>query len=240
MKGGFKRMNGDHILLVDDERGLLKMVNSLLQKEGFTNVYTATTGTEALRWVKTERIDLIVLDIMLPDMNGFDLCRQIRQETKAPIIFLTARTSDLDKITGLTIGGDDYMSKPFNPLELLARIKAQLRRTTYFQLEKTEKNNAYHFGRFSLYVNEGTLLVKGRQVKCPLKEFELLKFFCENPNHVFSTQTLYEKVWGEDSCGDERTVMVHISRLREKIEEDPQHPQLLVNVRGLGYKLVSM
>jgi len=229
------------VLLVDDEQGLIDMVRTLLKREGFEQVFMATTGTEALRMIQHYEIDLIVLDVMLPDYNGFDLCREIRNRTKAPIIFLTARTSDLDKITGLTLGGDDYVTKPFNPMELLARIMAHLRRSSYTDSDdksSNEKEIMYDYGRFILHVTEGSLTVDGRKIKCPLKEFELLQFLCEHPNQVFSLQHLYERVWGHESCGDERTVMVHIRRLRQKIEIDPNQPRYIVNLRGFGYKLV--
>ncbi|MBS4193137.1 response regulator transcription factor [Bacillus sp. FJAT-49705] len=229
----------EKILLIDDEPGLLQMVNTLLMKEGFKNVFTAETGGEAIKLIKEIKIDLIVLDVMLPDMDGFELCKRIREETTAPIIFLTARTSDLDKVTGLIIGGDDYLEKPFNPMELVARVKAHLRRQSFFNANAARKNEVYDFGRFSLNVNEGEVIVDGKKIKCPLKEFELLEFFCKYPNQVFSVSALYERVWGESCIGNERTVMVHISRLREKIERNPQQPEFIINVRGFGYKLIS-
>jgi DNA-binding response OmpR family regulator len=225
------------LLLVDDEQGLLDMLNHLLQKEGFEQVYFATNGEEALSYVQKVSFDLIVLDIMLPDIDGFELCRRFRDITRAPILFLTARTMDMDKIMGLSIGGDDYITKPFNPLEVLARIKAQLRRQELAQEDNVLAKNVYDFDVFQLYVQEAKLVVRGQERGCPAKEYELLHFLCRHPNQIFSIQHLYEKIWGQTSIGDENTVMVHIRRLRQKIEQEPKYPQLIVNIRGLGYKL---
>lgn len=225
------------LLLVDDEQGLLEMLNYLLDKEGFKHVHFANDAASALRYAEETTFHLIVLDVMLPDMDGFELCRRLRQVTDAPILFLSARTSDMDKIMGLTIGGDDYMTKPFNPLEVVARIKAQLRRQE-MTLEKSEQaSDVYDYGAFQLYKKQGRLVVNGREEGCPAKEFELLAFLCEHPNQVFSNRHLYERIWGQESMGDESTVMVHIRRLRQKIETDPQNPKLIVNIRGMGYKL---
>lgn len=225
------------LLLVDDEQGLLEMLNYLLDKEGFKQVYFANNGCEALHYANGTAFDLIVLDVMLPDMDGFELCRRLRQVTNAPILFLTARTSDMDKIMGLSLGGDDYITKPFNPLEVVARIKAQLRRQQIWRDNAAPVSDVYDFGSFQLYKKQRRLVVNGEDVACPAKEFELLQFLCEHPNQVFSIQHLYERIWEQESMGDESTVMVHVRRLRQKIEADPQQPKLLVNIRGMGYKL---
>ncbi|MCV4231030.1 response regulator transcription factor [Virgibacillus sp. LDC1] len=226
------------LLLVDDETGLLDMLNYLLTKEGFKDVTFATTAQEALDCVHAMNFDLIVLDIMLPDLDGFELCRRLREVTSVPILFLTARTLDMDKIMGLTIGGDDYITKPFNPLEVVARIKAQLRRKNMSDRKKTN-NEVYDFGAFQLYKQEGRLMVNRQEINCPAKEFELLLFLCENPNQIFSVSHLYERIWGMESFGEENTVMVHIRRLRQKIEINPNDPKWIVNIRGMGYKLLS-
>lgn len=229
----------EKILFVDDEIGLLEMLKVHFTKNGFNNLYFAKSGEEALELFKRERFDLIVLDIMLPDIDGFDLCRLFRRESFIPILFLTARTTDMDKITGLTIGGDDYITKPFNPLEVMARTIALLRRQKFAQESVTQQKLIYDFGYFQLNKHEAKLIINQEEVSCPLKEFELLEFFCKNPNQVFSTQYLHEKVWGDLSLGSENTVMVHIRRLRQKIEKDPSNPNFLVNVRGFGYKFVK-
>lgn len=228
----------NRLLLVDDEQGLLDMLSYLLKKEGFDQIYYAKDGKETLSRVSEMSFDLIVLDIMLPDIDGFELCRRLREVTKVPILFLTARTTDMDKIMGLSIGGDDYITKPFNPLEVVARIKAHLRRRQLDQESTGSRaGKVYDFGHFQLYKQEARLVVNGETIPCPAKEFELLAFLCEHPNQIFSIQDLYEKIWGMDSLGDENTVMVHIRRLRKKIEPDPNRPQFILNVRGLGYKL---
>lgn len=210
------------LLLIDDEQGLLDMLNYLLDKEGFKHVFFANTAGEALRLANETAFDLIVLDVMLPDMDGFELCRRLRRVTNVPILFLTARKMDMDKIMGLTIGGDDYITKPFNPLEVVARIKAQLRRQEIVKDNVAPASDVYDLGVFQLYKKQGRLVVRGRETGCPAKEFELLQFLCEHPSQIFSIQHLYKRIWGQESLGDESTVMVHIRRLRQKIEEDPQ------------------
>lgn len=228
------------ILIVDDEKAIVKMLETMLRKEGFQQLYTAYTVKDAMECIENNEVDIIILDVMLPDGSGFDLSPRIRQRTNAYIIFLTARVSDLDVLTGFATGGDDYVTKPFNPLEVAARIKAYLRRK-----EKTDTNTPsrlgkrYDFGRFVLDEDAGELLVDGKVVPCPTQVYLLLLYFCKHPNIVLSKSTLLEAVWGFDSYVDENTVSVHIRRIRERIEEDPSHPKLLITVRGLGYKLVK-
>lgn len=227
----------ESLLIVDDEKGILVMLENLLNQEGYTRISTATSGHQALQLVQTRTFDLIILDVMLPDIDGFDLCQQIRRITSAPILFLTARTGDLDKLTGLRIGGDDYITKPFNPLEVVARIHAQLRRQRLNRGRNMEQE-ILDFGTFVIHKSAGQLSVNGSEIHCTAKEFELLVFLCEHPNRIFTAQQLYEHVWGPSVLGDEKTVVIHISRLRKKIEKDPSHPTLIVNMRGLGYKFV--
>lgn len=227
------------ILLVDDEVEILNMIRIVLLKEEVGQVFTAGSAAEAVRLCRQHQPHLIVLDVMLPDREGFDVCREMRQVTDAPILFLTARTTDLDKLTGFSMGADDYITKPFNPLELVARIKAQLRRLQLIRSAIQDKRKIHDFGRFIVNEESGQLIVDGREVPCPAMEFKLLLFLCSHPNRIFSKKQLYEQVWGEESLGDENTVMVHIRRLREKIEKNPSQPEWLVTVRGLGYKLVT-
>lgn len=223
------------ILIVEDEIGLIKMLKRLLDKEGFQNIYQAVSGTEALQKIKEHKVDLILLDVMLPDINGFDLCQEIREISDVPIIFLTARTTDMDKLTGFSMGGDDYITKPFNPLEVTARIKAILHRQ---RLTRSEEPQTFRTERFVLHYDQAKLVVDERVINCPAKEFQLLKFFCKHPNQVFSVDYLYEKVWGDyDIVGKENTVMVHIRRLRQKIEKNPKQPEYIKNIRGIGYML---
>lgn len=236
-------MENAKILLVDDEKAIVQLIEMVLRKEGFRHIYTANNGKEALELIKRHTIDIILLDVMLPDQTGFDLCPQIRKASDAHIIFLTARTSDLDVLTGFATGGDDYVTKPFNPLEIAARVKARLRRSvvtpaTPVRLE--DSRGRYDFGRFVLDEFSGTLLVDGKEVPCPALAYQLLLFLCKHPGIVFSKAQLYEEVWGMDGLGDDNTVMVHIRKIRERIEEDPGNPEYLLTVRGLGYKLVKV
>lgn len=230
----------DHIsvLLVDDEQGLCEMLAAVLKKEGFRHIRTAGTGHEALEVVAESDIDVIVLDVMLPDEDGFEVCRKMRKITEAPILFLTARDTDLDKLMGFGIGGDDYVTKPFNPLEVVARIKARVKYK--MQKEKPEHSRLapIDFGYFRVELEAGELIIDGAHIECPAREWELLVFLCNHPNRIFSTRQLYEAVWKEPYLGDEKTVVIHISRLRKKIEPDPSKPKFLVNVRGLGYKMM--
>lgn len=229
----------DKILLVDDEKGILTMLENLLNQEGYTQISTASSGNEALHLVENVAFDLIVLDVMLPDIDGFELCQQIRKITSVPILFLTALTGDLDKLMGLGIGGDDYITKPFNPLEVAARIRAQLRRQNLNKSSYVgQEEEILDFGVFTVHKSAGQLIVNGFDRHCTAKEFELLVFLCEHPNRIFTAQQLYEQVWGSALQGDEKTVVIHISKLRKKIEKDPANPGILVNIRGLGYKFV--
>lgn len=243
-------MNDAAILLVDDEQTIVDMLQIVLQKEGFSVIETAGSAEEALTACKARTFDIIVLDVMLPGRSGIDVAPFLRQLTDAPILFLTARTSDFDKLTGFAVGGDDYITKPFNPIEVVARIKAQLRR--YFAAARHQSiahptqeqqgprdNHIYDFGRFQVHENAGELVVEDVPVACPALVFQLLLFFCKHPNRIFSKSELYEHVWGEEALNDDNTVMVHIHRIRERIEQDPTNPQFIVNVRGMGYKLVQ-
>lgn len=236
----------DTIVIVDDEPSIVKMLQLVLQKEGFQHIYTAGTCREALDTIAKHGASIVLLDVMLPDGSGFELCSQIRQLGNPHILFLTAKASDLDILTGFALGGDDYITKPFNPLEIAARIKARLRRRD----ESSQASGAsslytaaaqpiFSFGRFQVNEAAGELLVDRQPVSCPAQVFQLLLFFCKNPGIVFSKGQLYEAVWGIDGIGDDNTVMVHIRRIRERIEHDPSMPTHLLTVRGLGYKLAK-
>lgn len=227
------------ILLIDDEEGLLLMLESLLRKEGYLNITKVSTASEALKAIRSTRFKLIVLDVMLPDLDGFSLCTEIRKITLAPIVFLSARSSDLDKLQGLCLGGDDYITKPFNPMEVVARIHAHLRRISVYAAEVQEaREEVYAYDAFSVNRSTGQLLVDGKEIPCPAKEFELLLFFCKHPNRVFTAQQLYEQLWGHVLQGDEKTVVIHIARLRKKLEANPSEPAIIVTLRGIGYKFI--
>lgn len=231
----------DRILLVDDEQPILDLLRLVLEREGFADVAEATTAAGALAAVQESPVALIVLDVMLPDGDGFSLAGRLRSLTEAPIIFLTARGADIDKLTGFGVGGDDYVTKPFNPLEVVARIKAHIRRIRGQGRAEEPAGEVFDFGAFRLFEAECRLEVGGRDVTLPAREFQLLAFLCHSPGRVYSKRQIYRQVWGEEALGDsdDNTVQVHIHRLREKIEPDPSSPVVLLTVRGLGYKLVA-
>jgi len=231
------------ILLVDDEPAILDMLQMVLNKEGFRQIDSANTAEGALMACERKRYDMILLDVMLPDKSGFDICPFIRKTTDAPILFITAKNSDLEKLTGFAMGGDDYITKPFNPLEVVARMKAQLRRLKLYEDERTphifSNTFIYDYGRFKVNERAGELTVDGHVVSCPAQVYQLLLFFCKHPNQIFTKSQLYEAVWGDHSFGDDNTVTVHIGRIRERIEKNPKAPQFLLTIRGLGYKLIQ-
>ncbi len=232
-------MNEEKILLVDDEAGLLQLIKITLQNEHFSHITCAFTASEALEHIKNTPYDLIVLDVGLPDFSGFELCQELRRYTLAPVIFLTARDSTLDKLSGLAIGGDDYITKPFEPLEVAARIKAILRRQSYIKNKHIEDHSTkiFNFSRFTVNTGDATVTAGGVPVECTAKEYELLLYFCRNPNRVFTASQLYEAVWDSLSVGDDKTVSMQISRLRKKLG-DEQAPLMFQNLRGIGYKFI--
>ncbi|MBM7713512.1 response regulator transcription factor [Siminovitchia sp. FSL H7-0308] len=228
-----------NILIVDDEAGILKMLDITLQKEHFTHITTASTKAEALQAITGQNFDVILLDVMLPDGDGFALCSAIRQQTTAPILFISARSSDFDKLTGLSVGGDDYITKPFNPLEVVARIRAILRRQRVYEKKADQPEmKSYIYDTFTFSPDKAVLTVHGKIVQATAKELKLLHFFCENPNRVFTTSQIYERVWGEDVFGEEKTVTIHIAKLRKKLGDHTRKPSIIVNLRGIGYKFI--
>lgn len=233
-------MKQAHILLVDDEQSILQMVEMVMQKEGFQNIHKATTGHEALQIVKATPLDYIVLDVMLPDANGFDLCKKIREYTDVHILFLTAKVTDFDVLTGFESGGDDYVTKPFNPLEIIARMKAHLKRmdNNKISIQRSHNKKIHVFDHFTVDEEAGELIVEGEPVSVPAQVFLLLIYFCKHINQVLSKEQLFASVWGYDHMADDNTVMVHVRRIRERIEPNPSDPIYLLTVRGLGYKLV--
>ncbi|MBS4026658.1 MAG: response regulator transcription factor [Clostridia bacterium] len=225
------------ILVVDDEPTILELISFNLQQVGY-QVITAITGPEALEKVNKNNPDLIILDVMLPEVDGLDVCRQVRKHSVTPILMLTAKNEEIDKILGLELGADDYLTKPFSTRELLARIKALLRRSSYHQQEGSSSGEKLDIkkGDLVLSINKHQVSVSGKQVDLTLTEFELLKLFVTHPGQVFSRDFLLNRIWGEDFFGDVRTIDVHIRHLREKIENDPAKPNYIVTVRGVGYK----
>lgn len=222
----------EKILLVEDEKTLAKALKFNLEKEGF-RVEVAFDGEEALNAMSGEEPDLVILDLMLPKIDGYEVCRSIRRSSDVPIIMLTARDEDIDKILGLELGADDYMTKPFNTRELLARIRAILRRTVQ---QAAAAKNFIKVGDLQIDVIKHKVTVKGREVALTSREFNLLSLLASNPGKVYSREELLEEIWGDDYSGDVRTVDVHIRHLREKIEEFPAEPNIILTVWGAGYK----
>ncbi len=219
------------ILVVDDEKNIVELVRLYMEKEGFETV-CAYTGEEALSSFRKENPDLIVLDLMLPELDGWQVCREIRKTSGVPIIMLTAKSETFDKVLGLELGADDYMTKPFDAKELIARVKAVLRRS---QSAESPAQNEVSFKNISVNIENYELYIFGKQVDAPPKEIELLYFLASNPNRVYTREQLLEEVWGFDYFGDSRTVDVHIKRLREKLEGAEDGWQLKT-VWGVGYK----
>jgi len=229
-------LSGEKILIVEDDRNLLNTLQYNLRKEGY-EVITAIDGAEALEIARRDKPDLIILDIMLPKINGFEVCRILRKEMTVPILMLTARAEETDKIVGLEIGADDYMTKPFSLRELIARVRAILRRVKI--AEQPPEGPVLKVGDIELDVARHKVTVSGEIVELTPKEFDLLAFLAKNKGLVFSRDQLLEKVWGYDFAGGTRTVDVHIRWLRQKIEPEPTRPRYLITVRGAGYKLES-
>ena len=222
------------ILVVEDESSFSEALEFLLGKEGFS-VITAATGTEALKKFDQGGIDLILLDLMLPEISGTEICRQIRSKSKVPIIMLTAKDSEVDKVVGLEIGADDYVTKPYSARELVARINAVLRRHSGESV--TSDTGTMVVQGIRMDIDRHQVSVNGIPVSLPLKEFELLEFLMRNAGRVLTRIQLIDRVWGSDYVGDTKTLDVHIKRIRAKIETDPANPKIIQTVRGLGYKM---
>lgn len=219
------------ILIVDDEKLLVKGIKFNLEQEGYS-VETAYDGEEALKMARDKSVSLIVLDLMLPKIDGLTVCQKVREFSQVPIIMLTAKTEDMDKILGLDYGADDYMTKPFNILELKARIKAILRRaTTHESADKTK----FSSGSIELNYNLRRVKVDDKLIELTAKEFDLCELFATNPGKVYSRENLLDIIWGYDYPGDARTVDVHVRRLREKIEPDAANPTYILTKWGVGY-----
>lgn len=232
-------MEKKHILVVDDEAPLADLVEVYLKNEGF-QVHKFYTATNALEAAQIETIDLALLDVMLPDMDGFELCRQLRLKHNYPIIMLTAKTADQDKITGLMIGADDYITKPFNPMELVARVKAQLRRyNRYNQSPDKQVDEENHLDFNGLIIDKITheCTLYDQPVSLTPTEFDILWLLASNRGRVISSEELFEKVWGEKFLDSNNTVMVHIRRIREKLHDQPKSPKFIKTIWGVGYKI---
>lgn len=236
-------MAGEKILIVEDEPEIANLIQLYLKKEGFVPCHSASGGT-ALEIYRRERPELVLLDILLPELDGLEICRQLRKETNCPIIFLSCKGLEMDKVLGLAIGADDYITKPFSPSELIARVKAQLRRNRILHEAFSDhpgETTCQVLKYPALEIDFGSHEVKFHDRPVPLsaKEFQLLSLLARNPNLVLTTEQLFDRIWGYEHHGDTRTVMVHIRNLRKKIEEQPSNPQRIITVRGVGYKFVG-
>jgi DNA-binding response OmpR family regulator len=222
------------ILLVDDEVSVQKLLAYPLRKEGY-DVIPALDGREALERLRDDNFDLVVLDLMLPRMDGFDVCRAIRSRSTVPIIMLTAKTEESDKVLGLELGADDYITKPFSVREFRSRVKAVLRRAALAQPE-AQLEEPIELGDLSIDFEKRSVVVRGEPARLTYVEFEILVALARAPGRVFSRTMLLERVWGDAAYRDPRTIDVHIRHLREKLEEEPKTPELILTVRGVGYR----
>ena len=238
-------MDKTKLLIVEDEPTLLETLKYNLQRQGY-EVVTASDGVQALPMARTEKPDLVILDVMLPGLDGFEICRILRQEMSLPILMLTARDEEVDKIVGLEVGADDYLTKPFSMRELLARVKAHLRRVRLLreemensgqkEQESRDSSMVFSFGDLIIDESRREILYKGEVLAVKPKEFELLLFLARNRGIALGRSLILERVWGWDFDGGSRTVDVHIRWLREKIEVDPANPKRILTVRGIGYR----
>ncbi|MEK3734407.1 MULTISPECIES: response regulator transcription factor [Paenibacillus] len=229
-------MSGVTILMVDDETEIIKLMEIYVKNEGYT-LLTASNGLEALEILKSHPVDLIILDVMMPQMDGIEACMKIREENNTPIIMLSAKSQEIDKIAGLSIGADDYVTKPFSPLELIARIKSQLRRYKHLNSSRDQNENEILIDELSINVASHRVMLAGEEIKLTPREFALLHMLAVNRGLVLSMDKIYTEVWNEPFMESKNTVMVHIRKLREKLEKNPQQPEIIKTVWGIGYKI---
>ena len=227
-------MESKKILIIEDEKTISDIIQFNLTKEGF-EVETAYDGKDGLEKALNGKPDLILLDLMLPLMDGFQVCKRVREVSNVPILMLTAKEEEVDKVLGLELGADDYITKPFGMRELIARIKANIRRVDLISSMQSAPSNVKEFGNLTIDLNRYEIRKNGQVLELTLREFELLKYLAERENRVFSREQLLEEVWGYEYYGDIRTVDVTVRRLREKLEDDSSNPQYIMTKRGIGY-----
>lgn len=225
---------GKKVLIVDDEKSIVEILSLNLRNEGYT-VCASYDGEDAVKKAAVEQPDLILLDVMLPNLDGFSVCKKIREHSSVPILMITAREEEVDKVLGLELGADDYITKPFSVRELLARVKANMRRTDITPQSEEVENDIVEIGEFTLDCNRYELYKNGQLIDLTVREFELIKFLSAQPNKIYSRKALLEYVWDYEYYGDVRTVDVTVRRVREKIEEDPSQPKHIMTKRGVGY-----
>ncbi|MFD3448136.1 response regulator transcription factor [Microbacteriaceae bacterium 4G12] len=227
------------ILLVEDDASIREMVEGYLTKEGFI-VTTAIDGEEAVSKFLSHTFDLIILDIMMPKLDGFEVMNIIRRKSTIPILIMSAKDSDIDKALGLGLGADDYICKPFSMVELLARVKSAIRRATEYSNYEKKENKMITIGDLTLDIVNFAIMKNSEQIKLTSKEFEILKLFMTNCNRVFTKEQIYNLIWNDDYYRDENIINVHIRRVREKVEDDPSNPKYIKTLWGIGYKLEGM
>lgn len=223
------------ILIIEDDQSIAELQRDYLETEGYY-VDIEENGEQGLERALKETYDLYILDLMLPTINGFEICRQIRKEKDVPIIFVSAKKEDVDKIRGFRLGADDYLVKPFSPSELVARVKGHISRYEQLIGKQVVKNKKIIVGNIQIDIKDHKVFVNEREISLTSKEFDLLIFLINNPNHVFSKEELFERIWGIDAIGEVSTVTVHIRKLREKIESDSSNPQHIETIWGAGYR----
>ncbi|MEF7495915.1 response regulator transcription factor [Lysinibacillus sphaericus] len=224
------------ILVIDDDNDIRNLISVYLENEGMETIKVAD-AIKGLEFLKSNDVDLIILDIMMPKMDGIQACLKIREEKSMPIIMLSAKSEDIDKIQGLTSGADDYLSKPFNPLELIARVKSQLRRSSKYNVNMKNNKKIIEIGNLVINTDTRQVIVQEKEIRLTPKEFDILELLAYNKGIVLSIQKIYEAVWKEDYFKSDNTVMVHITNIREKVEQDPKHPIYIKTVWGVGYKI---
>ncbi|MFJ7406229.1 MULTISPECIES: response regulator transcription factor [unclassified Lysinibacillus] len=224
------------ILIVDDDKAIRNLISVYLENEGM-HTEKAEDAVGALKMLEKNEFDLIILDIMMPKMDGIEACLKIREERSMPIIMLSAKSEDMDKIKGLAAGADDYLSKPFNPLELIARVKSQLRRYKKYNTDTTFEKSVLDIGDMKMNTDTRQVWVQSKEIRLTPKEFDILELLARNKGIVLSVAKIYEAVWKNDFFKSDNTVMVHITKIRDKIEEDPRHPIYIKTIWGVGYKI---
>ena len=225
------------VMLVDDEKEILDLITTVLRNEGFNNIYTASTGEEAIDVFLSTNPDIVLLDIMLPDIDGYEIFRKLKSYSNIPILFISAKTDEVDRLLGFALGADDYISKPFSAKEVAFRVKARLK--IYNNIVGENKNKVINIGNIEIDEEKASVIKDGEPLELTAKEYKLLVYLANNQNQIISKETICREVWGEDYFGFDNTITVHIRKLRKKIEEDPSYPKYITTVIGLGYKLVN-
>lgn len=227
------------ILLIDDEEDIVDILYTVLKREGFKNIYVANKGRDGIDLFKRVNPDIVVLDIMLPDISGYDVFKELKGVNDVPILFISAKSEEVDRLLGFALGADDYITKPFSAKEVAFRVKARLRPLGNIVSAHVKEDKVVRFGDIEIHEGDGNVFKSGEYLDFTAKEFKLLTYLVNNPNRIISKEMICKEVWGEDFFGYDNTITVHIRRLRKKIEEDPSKPKYITTVIGLGYKFVN-